>query len=131
MEAKGPKLLTKTFNAGPNFMFDPSNSLFCNGYSVSLRDDEDLFANGFSLRAVQAVLNSPLMDYYARLTSFQIDGNYQCFQKNFIERFCIVKEALREIDGKEAYSPDLAGKIAADASRISWKSITEAVDQCR
>ena len=29
------------------------------------------------------------MDYYARLTSFQIEGNYQCFQKNFIKQFCI------------------------------------------
>jgi hypothetical protein len=29
------------------------------------------------------------MDYYAKLTTFQIEGNYQCFQKNFIEKFCI------------------------------------------
>jgi len=29
------------------------------------------------------------MYYYTKLTSFQIEGDYQCYQKNFIERFGI------------------------------------------
>jgi hypothetical protein len=29
------------------------------------------------------------MHYYAKLTAFQIDGDFQCYQKNFIERFGI------------------------------------------
>jgi hypothetical protein len=29
------------------------------------------------------------MFYYSRLTSFQIEGGFECYQKNFIERFGI------------------------------------------
>lgn len=77
------KLLTKTFNRGPCFYFDESASLFSNGYAVKVVDAR------FDLRFVQSVLNSRVFDYYARLTSFEIEGDYQCFQKNFIERFCL------------------------------------------
>ena len=89
MEAPGPKLLTKTFNRGPNFLLDKTDSLFCNGYSVKPREDVGLFFTPIDIRVLQRILNSWVMDYYARLTSFQIEGGYQCFQKNFIERFCI------------------------------------------
>jgi hypothetical protein len=37
------------------------------------------------------------MDYYLRLTSFQIEGDYQCYQKNFIERFSIVSLSKNEM----------------------------------
>ena len=89
MEAPGPKLLTKTFNRGPNFLLDETDSLFCNGYSVTPKESGDMFHAPIDIRVLQKVLNSWVMDYYARLTSFQIEGGYQCFQKNFIERFCI------------------------------------------
>ena len=89
MESPGPKLLTKTFNRGPNFLLDETDSLFCNGYSVKPAEYGDMFSNPIDIRILQKILNSWIMDYYARLTSFQIDGDYQCFQKNFIERFCI------------------------------------------
>ena len=89
MEAPGPKLLTKTFNRGPNFLLDETDSLFCNGYSVTPKDSGDMFQAPVDIRVLQKILNSWVMDYYARLTSFQIEGDYQCFQKNFIERFCI------------------------------------------
>ena len=89
MEASGPKLLTKTFNRGPNFLLDETDSLFCNGYSVKPRADYSLFAPRIDIKILQKILNSWVMDYYTRLTSFQIEGGYQCFQKNFIERFCI------------------------------------------
>ena len=84
MEAKGPKLLTKTFSKGPNFMIDTSDSLFCNGYSVKPKNEKDI-----SILLLQKILNSIIMDYYTKVTSFQIEGNYQCFQKNFIEMFSI------------------------------------------
>lgn len=89
MEALGPKLLTKTFNRGPNFLLDETDSLFCNGYSIKPTEGNDMFFAPINLRVLQKILNSWVMDYYARLTSFQIEGDYQCFQKNFIERFCI------------------------------------------
>ncbi len=87
-EAPGPKLLTKTFNTRPNFLLDESDQLFCNGYGVALRacspPEERL-----PLAGLQRILNSKVMHYYAKLTSFQIEGGYQCYQKNFIERFGI------------------------------------------
>ena len=89
MVAPGPKLLTKTFNRGPNFLLDETDSLFCNGYSVTPKVGGDMFHAPIDIRVLQKILNSWVMDYYARLTSFQIEGGYQCFQKNFIERFCI------------------------------------------
>lgn len=99
MEAPGPKLLTKTFNRGPNFLLDKTDSLFCNGYSVTPKENGNLFQAPFDIRVLQKILNSWVMDYYIRLTSFQIEGNYQCFQKNFIERF-----SLPEISPKVAHS---------------------------
>jgi len=89
MEAPGPKLLTKTFNRGPNFILDESDALFCNGYSITPNSTGDLLTPSIAIRALAKILNSCVMDYYAKLTSFQIEGDYQCYQKNFIERFCI------------------------------------------
>jgi len=77
------KLLTKTFNRGPCFYFDESDSLFSNGYALTPAYDT------YDLKFIQAVLNSSIFGYYAKLTSFEIEGEYQCYQKNFIERFCL------------------------------------------
>jgi len=89
MSAPGPKLLTKTFSRGPNFLLDESDSLFCNGYAV-FQPQPSLFGAAISIRALQRILNSSVMYYYARLTSFQIEGGYECYQKNFIERFGVL-----------------------------------------
>jgi hypothetical protein len=88
MSALGPKLLTKTFSRGPNFLLDESDSLFCNGYAV-FQPQPSLFGPAISMRALQRILNSSVMYFYARLTSFQLEGGYECYQKNFIERFGI------------------------------------------
>lgn len=77
------KLLTKTFNQGPCFYHDKTDSLFSNGYAISTHH------NNYDLMFVQKVLNSKVFYYYARLTSFEIEGGYQCYQKNFIENFCL------------------------------------------
>jgi methylase of polypeptide subunit release factors len=107
MEANGPKLLTKTFSKGPQFILDNTASLFCNGYSVKPKVNGDLFGPAIDIHVLQRILNSKVMDYYTRLTSFQIEGGYQCFQKNFIERFSIpeISDAERSeimaLDGEE------------------------------
>jgi adenine-specific DNA-methyltransferase len=88
MDAPGPKLLTKTFNSRPEFYLDESDSIFCNGYSVRPRA-ADLVSAAIDISVLAKLLNSPVMDYYLKLTSFQLAGDYQCFQKNFIENFCI------------------------------------------
>ncbi len=96
MEAKGPKLLTKTFSRFPQFMLDRSDQLFCNGYSVTIKDDS-LFRDKLTIEVLEKITNSRIMYYYAKLTSFQIEGNYQCYQKNFIERIGIVNMTEREM----------------------------------
>lgn len=85
MEATGPKLLTKTFDRGPHFHWDSSDALFCNGYAVFPSPKGSLGAP--TLETLQVLLNSKVMYYYSVLTTFQIAGGYQCYQKNFIERF--------------------------------------------
>lgn len=87
-EAPGPKLLTKTFSSRPQFFYDPSSRLFCNGYSVRVKSST-LFGPAISLEALKVILESRVMRYYAKLTSFQIGGDFQCYQKNFMERFGI------------------------------------------
>lgn len=77
------KLLTKTFNKGPCFYFDKSESLFSNGYALTNIN------TSYSIKFIQLVLNSSIFAYYSKLTSFEIEGEYQCYQKNFIERFCL------------------------------------------
>jgi hypothetical protein len=98
LEAPGPKLLTKTFSGHPNFFYDDTYSLFCNGYAIfNNQCGRILFERSYPLRVLQVILNSAIMDYYLRLTSFQIEGDYQCYQKNFIERFSIVSLSKNEI----------------------------------
>lgn len=96
----GDKLLTKTFSRGPCFYHDASDSLFSNGYALVPR------TSGISLNFVRAVLNSRVFAYYAKLTSFEIEGEYQCYQKNFIERFVLPDIPLRQQESL-AGCPDL------------------------
>lgn len=96
MDAPSYKLLTKTFASKPNFMLDISDSLFCNGYSVKPKSN-NLLGEKVDIFVLQKILNSSIMDYYLKLTSFQLDGNYQCFQKNFIELFTIPKLSNKDI----------------------------------
>lgn len=88
MEAPAPKLLTKTFSKFPQFFLDTTDQLFCNGYSVSSRS-ATLFESSIPIEVLELILNSKIMYYYAKLTSFKIEGDYQCYQKNFIEKFGI------------------------------------------
>lgn len=85
------KIITKTFNSSPKFIIDNTGALFCNGYALVLKKD-------FNLLVLKKILNSQVMNYYMKLTSFNIDGGYQCFQKNFIENFGIPKLGKEDIE---------------------------------
>jgi hypothetical protein len=98
MSALGPKLLTKTFSRGPNFLSDESDSLYCNGYAV-FQPKQTLFGSAISIRAMQKILNSSVMHFYAQLTSFQIEGGFECYQKNFIERFGVPQISPSDDEG--------------------------------
>ncbi len=124
MEAKGPKLLTKTFSRFPQFMLDRSDQLFCNGYSVSVIEDS-LFRGKLTIEVLEKITNSRIMYYYARLTSFQIEGNYQCYQKNFIERLGIVDMTEREMITLIELPKSEADEYIEDLYGISSKEIEE------
>ena len=79
------KLFTKTFDKTPNFYFDDSDGLFANGYS--LRPSKSV--SDYSIFQMKAFLESRFMHAYALVTSFEIEGGYQCYQKNFIENICL------------------------------------------
>lgn len=88
--SNGPKLLTKTFDLKPNFRMDYSDSLFCNGYSVRPKDIFD----GYAIEELQLFLQSRFVHAYCLITSFEISGGYQCYQKNFIENICLPPQSL-------------------------------------
>ncbi|RPI62012.1 MAG: hypothetical protein EHM48_04775 [Planctomycetaceae bacterium] len=124
-DAPGPKLLTKTFSKTPQFFIDHTDRLFCNGYGLfPLR--ETLFSAGTDLRVIKLILESRVMHYYAKLTAFQIDGDFQCYQKNFIERFSIPalssddEESILHLDDdtRETFIASLYAISEADISEI-------------
>ncbi|MBP7496340.1 MAG: N-6 DNA methylase [Bacteroidales bacterium] len=96
----GKKLLTPTFSQYPRFLIvEDKESFFTNGYGFYFRhiegrnlfasDEIPLIAHEENISIVQKILNSIVMHYYISKTSVAIEGNYPCYQKNFIEKFSI------------------------------------------
>lgn len=132
MEAPTYKLLTKTFSGKPNFMLDTSDALFCNGYSVKPKvgkKDKSLFSNEIDILILQKILNSSIMDYYCKITSFQLDGNYQCFQKNFIELFNIPFLSDKDKELIQNYSGTELDKYLANLYKINFNDIEEIINR--
>ena len=79
----GEKLFFPTFSNKPQFKYSSDKyALFCNGYAV--------FENDYiPLSILEKILNSSLMDYYIKNTSYQIEGSYYCYQKKYIEKFSL------------------------------------------
>ena len=88
----GKKLLFPTFSDKPKFTYiTEKDSLFCNGYAV--------FENNiYELEIIQKILNSDVMDYYIKNTSYSIEGGYFCYQKKYVENFSIPKLNQEEIN---------------------------------
>ncbi|MCL4429724.1 MAG: hypothetical protein M1167_03120, partial [Chloroflexi bacterium] len=121
-----PKLLTKTFSKSPQFILDDSDQLFCNGYSISTKP-ATLFEPSLPIDFLARVLNSKIMYYYAKLTSFQIEGAYQCYQKNFIEKFGVPNldtDAVNEVINK---NQDQVDELLALIYGIDFDEILEIV----
>ena len=126
-KAPSPKLLTKTFDAKPSFKLDRTNSLFCNGYAVMTPHE---FENGvkLSIKRLQKIINSRFMHYYTKVTSFQIMGDYQCYQKNFIQLFGIPILSKEECKAIEKGSVEEVEKILSKKYDIPLKHIDEYFD---
>ena len=72
----GKKLVFPTFSNRPKFMYiENEDALFCNGYGVFENDV-------IKLDVLIKILNSRVMDYYVRNTSYSIEGGFYCYQKN-------------------------------------------------
>ena len=79
----GKKILYPTFTNFPKFQIVPDpGALFCNGYAIF--ESEDIPSE-----VLVKILNSSIMDYYMKMTSYPIEGGYMCYQKKYIERFSI------------------------------------------
>lgn len=131
MEAPSYKLLTKTFSGKPNFMLDKTDSLFCNGYSVIPKssNDKSLFLNEIDVLVLQKILNSAVMNYYSKITSFQLNGNYQCFQKNFIELFNIPNLVDEHIDAIKLLNNENLDKFLCSLYKIDYNDILEIINR--
>jgi len=101
LNLQGEKLLTPTFSTEPRFFLDRNEeTLFCNGYVLCMKDHNNGSSSAKSkifLEILAKILNSKVMDYYIKKTSISIEGNYQCYQKNFIELFGIPNFTDEEI----------------------------------
>lgn len=96
----GVRMYTPTYSDGPNFMLhENKQALFNNGYAV--------FPEEMKAGVLQKILNSKVMDYYMNLTSKDIQGGYQCYQKNFIRKFSVPelsdeeKNQIQDKDGEK------------------------------
>ncbi|MDA1193216.1 MAG: hypothetical protein O3A46_16190, partial [Candidatus Poribacteria bacterium] len=85
----GTKLLTSGMNLAANFVYcDDPDTTFYSGYCVR--------TDAFDLRALQRILNSPLMDFYMRHTSRSYQNGYKSYAKSFIKTF-----GVPELSGEE------------------------------
>lgn len=64
--------------------------MFANGYAV--------FPKTVDIEILERILNSKVMDYYIRNTSKEIQGDFQCYQKNFIRKFSVPEFSSSEKD---------------------------------
>lgn len=83
-----PKIIFPTNSDVPNFVYFSMRALFHNGYAIYGVKESD--AN-LPLPILEKILNSSVMNYYIRLTSYMISGGYYCYQKKYIENFRIPK----------------------------------------
>jgi adenine-specific DNA-methyltransferase len=108
----GKRLYIPTYSDGPKFMLhENESSLFCNGYAV--------FPTDIRIKTLKKVLNSDLMDYYMQKTSKDIQGGYQCYQKNFIQNFSVPKFTDSEEDKLEKLSQKKKNEFLRDKYNIS------------
>ncbi|QDU95341.1 HsdM family class I SAM-dependent methyltransferase [Lignipirellula cremea] len=118
--ATGPKLLTKTFDSRPRFLLDRSDALFCNGYSVTPRPDSP-----WSIEALSRLLNTRLLAYYLKLTSFQIRGGFLCFQKNFLEGFAAPPLSAAQLQSFPTLSNAAAERLLCRAYGVNRADLDE------
>lgn len=108
----GKKLLFPTFSNIPKFVFvDDEDALFCNGYAIFENED-------FELDVLMKILNSKIMDYYVKNTSYSIEGGYYCYQKKYIQNFSIPNLSDIEIQRLKKASKEEIDEILMKAYEV-------------
>lgn len=79
----GMRLIHPTFSGRPKFMIDGrEDGLFVNGYAI--------FTDGiWDAEILQKILNSSVMDFYIRNTSYSLEGGFLCYQKKYFKNFSV------------------------------------------
>lgn len=85
-----PKIISPTNADIPKFTLFKEHALFSNGYAI-YGIEHSIFNEGseLSLEALNKILNSVVMDYYIKNTSYMIDGGFYCYQKKYLKNFTI------------------------------------------
>lgn len=79
----GIRLIHPTFSSRPKFMIDEmEDRLFVNGYAIFI--DRIWEAD-----VLQKILNSKVMNFYIRNTSYSLEGGFFCYQKKYFKNFSI------------------------------------------
>ncbi len=135
----GKKILTPTFSRLPRFLIvQDENAFFTNGYGIYFKPtgQESIFSelaahsltDVSSIRQVQKILNSVIMQYYVAKTSVSIEGGYPCYQKNFIEKFNIPIFSseelltLRQLDDKNEIDGFLIRKYGVQLPSLNLEA---------
>ena len=88
----GTKLIHPTFSGKPKFMIDEMvDRLFVNGYAI--------FTDGiWDADILQKILNSKVMDFYIRNTSYSLEGGFLCYQKKYFKNFSVPQLSQQQIE---------------------------------
>ena len=90
LDSFGTKIISPTNSDRPKFTLFEESALFNNGYAIyGIASDSIFHENIPSLKVLVKILNSTIMDYYIKLTSYMISGGYYCYQKKYINNFSI------------------------------------------
>ena len=69
------------------------------------------------------------MHYYAKFTSFQISGNFECYQKNFIENFGIPDLKKKEIELIKKYKDDQLDMYLCKIYSLDYRELKSYINQ--
>ncbi|MBS4207067.1 N-6 DNA methylase [Bacillus sp. FJAT-50079] len=90
LDSFGAKLISPTNSNRPKFTLFEETALFNNGYAIYGIASDSIFHDHLpDLNVLAKILNSIIMDYYIKLTSYMISGGYYCYQKKYINNFSI------------------------------------------
>lgn len=82
-----PKIVFPTNTDKPKFKIYTDDALFFNGYAIyGIKNKR---TNNNELKAINTLLNSKLVEYFMKLTSYYIGGGYVSYQKKYLEKVTI------------------------------------------